>query len=92
MTNEIKLPAFVPIGQGNRIHDPAVSCPVCRSKHKMEFRPNPPRHVREWKGDDGQLVRMHYGRSADYDCTSCGCEFTLTNIGNTTRKDSDDGN
>lgn len=78
---EIKFPAFRPVGNGNCIHDPNVTCPVCRSKHAMQFRSNPNRHVREWKDENGQLVRMHYGKSADYQCTKCGCEFTLTNVG-----------
>lgn len=79
-TVEILGRAFVPQGTGNRIHDTTINCPVCRAKGKMAYRVNPNRFVRHTVVD-GQARREHFGKSADYQCTVCECEFTLTNIG-----------
>lgn len=71
---------YQPANAGTMIHDNKISCPVCRKKGKMLFRPNANRHVR-YSIKDGRQVAEHFGRSADCKCSVCGCEFTLTNIG-----------
>jgi len=56
--------------------DSRRTCPDCASAGGLRYLEVPPsqRH----HSSNGEEHTHHFGLSRDYECSNCGCEFTLT--------------